>query len=89
MTEADRQWAIKRIRAKRGFWVHLAMYFAVNGMLVGIWAATAADYFWPIWPMLGWAVGVVGHWVTVFVGPEEISEERISRELERSARTVS
>ena len=28
-------------------------------LLVAIWALTGAGYFWPIWPMLGWGIGVV------------------------------
>jgi hypothetical protein len=38
---------------------HLAAYVAVNLLLIGIWAATGGGYFWPIWPLLGWGVGVV------------------------------
>ncbi len=81
MTQDQRQWAINRIRAKRAFWVHLAVYVAVNVLLVVIWAAGSRDYFWPVWPMLGWGIGVVAHGVTVHVGPSTISEERIDREL--------
>jgi hypothetical protein len=81
MTEDQRQWAINRIRAKRSFWVHLAVYLAVNTLLVFIWAAGSGGHFWPVWPMLGWGIGVVAHGVTVHVGPSTISEERIEREL--------
>jgi hypothetical protein len=38
---------------------HLRAYLAVNTMLVAIWALTGADYFWPIWPILGWGIGVI------------------------------
>ncbi len=81
MTDEQRQWAINRIRAKRAFWVHLVMFVAVNALLVGIWAVTTAGYFWPIWPMLGWSIGLVGHAVSVFIAPMDISEQRIDREL--------
>lgn len=81
MTEEQRQWAIRRIRAKRGFWTHFVVYLAVNALLVVVWAVTTAGYFWPVWPMLGWGLGVVGHAVSVFIGSPEISEERIEREL--------
>ena len=82
MTEEQREWAVKRIRAKRGFWVHLAVFIAVNAFLVFIWAAVAGGYFWPIWPMLGWGIGLVAHAVNVFLGTSEISEERIAREMQ-------
>lgn len=81
MTDEQRQWAIRRIRAKRGFWIHFGVYLIVNAFLVAIWAMTSADYFWPVWVMLGWGIGVGAHALSVFVGPSEISEERIAREL--------
>lgn len=81
MTEDERQWAINRIKAKRGFWGHLAIYVMVNTLLVSIWAMTSSDSFWPIWPMLGWGIGVVAHGASAFAGPSTISEERIDREL--------
>ena len=83
MTEEQRQRAIRRIRAKRGFRVHFAVYLAVNALLVLIWAMTPTTYFWPVWPMLGWGIGVVAHAVSVYVGPSEISEAQIDRELQR------
>ena len=83
MADERREWAINRIRAKRGFWVHLAFYLAVNAFLVIIWSADTSDSFWPVWPMLGWGIGVVAHAVSVVVGPLQISEERIARELKR------
>ena len=39
---------------------NLAAFLAVNVMLIAIWAATGADYFWPIWPILGWGLGLIG-----------------------------
>ncbi|CAA9496734.1 MAG: hypothetical protein AVDCRST_MAG17-1033 [uncultured Solirubrobacterales bacterium] len=36
----------------------LAAYLAVNLILIAIWALTGADYFWPIWPLLGWGIGL-------------------------------
>jgi Domain of unknown function (DUF1707)/2TM domain len=37
---------------------HERAYIATMLLLVGIWALTGAGYFWPIWPMLGWGIGV-------------------------------
>src|SRR3954451_16526191 len=41
--------------------IHLTTYLLVNLMLIGIWAAAGAGYFWPIWPILGWGIGVGRH----------------------------
>jgi hypothetical protein len=83
VTDEQRQRAIRRIQAKRGFLSHLTVYLAVNALLVLIWALTSAGYFWPAWPMLGWGIGVIAHGASVYVGPAEISEAQIERELNR------
>lgn len=44
-----------------GLRAHVASYVAVNALLVIIWALTGAGYFWPIWPILGWGVGIASH----------------------------
>jgi hypothetical protein len=36
-----------------------ATFLAVNLLLVAIWALTGAGYFWPIWPLLGWGLGLI------------------------------
>src|SRR5215207_796857 len=38
----------------------LVPYLAVNLVLIVIWAATGAGYFWPIWPLLGWGMVLMG-----------------------------
>jgi hypothetical protein len=38
----------------------LVPFIAVNLLLIVIWAATGAGYFWPIWPLLGWGLGLIG-----------------------------
>ena len=35
---------------------------AVAVLLVAIWAVTGAGYFWPIWPILGFAIAGWSHW---------------------------
>ena len=35
-------------------------YLAVMALLWLIWLLTGAGYPWPIWPMLGWGIGVAG-----------------------------
>jgi Domain of unknown function (DUF1707)/2TM domain len=36
-------------------------YLAVMALLWLIWLVTGMGYPWPIWPMLGWGIGVAGH----------------------------
>jgi hypothetical protein len=80
-----RERAIKRLRAKAGFWTHLVVYLAVNAFLVVIWAFTGSDLFWPVFPIVGWGIGVVANAWDVF-GPEPVTAERIQREMEHLRR---
>ena len=34
-------------------------YVMVMCLLVAIWALTGFGYFWPVWPALGWGIGLV------------------------------
>ena len=49
----------ERPARRRGLRPEVVAYLAVNLMLIVIWAATGAGYFWPIWPLLGWGVGLM------------------------------
>ena len=53
--------ARRQRRRRRLLGPQLVPFLAVNLMLVGIWAATGAGYFWPIWPILGWGLALVPH----------------------------
>ena len=62
--------------------IHTTVYAVVNLALIGIWAATGAGYFWPIWPLLGWGIGLGCHAAPLLAHPRR----RRSPELERSDR---
>jgi hypothetical protein len=47
--------------ARRGYSEHLRSYLMVMALLVTIWALTGMGYFWPVWPMLGWGIGIACH----------------------------
>jgi class 3 adenylate cyclase len=48
--------------------IHGTLYLLVNALLIGIWAASGGGYFWPVWPILGWGIGVAGHAAPVLAG---------------------
>lgn len=81
-----RKKAIERIEERRAFQWHLASYVVVNAALVLIWLLTGGDYFWPIWPMLGWGVGLAFHAIAYVKG--EITEDEIGAEVERLRGTI-
>ncbi len=77
-----REQAISRLKKKRDFRGHVFIYVAVNAMLVVIWAVTGSGFFWPIFPILGWGIGVAANAWDVY-GRKPISEDEIRRETER------
>jgi hypothetical protein len=85
-TEQDlREQAVERLKKKRDFRGHVFMYVLVNTMLVVIWAVTGSGFFWPIFPILGWGIGVAANaWDVYWRRP--ISEDEIQREAERLRR---
>jgi hypothetical protein len=77
--------AVKRLQRRRDFGRHLVIYLLVNAFLVVIWAVTGAGFFWPIFPIVGWGIGVVFNAWDIYQvdGPDE---RRIRREMERIQR---
>ena len=74
--------AIVRLKKKRDFATHVVVYVLVNAFLVAIWAATGADFFWPIFPILGWGIGLGANAWDVY-GRKPISEGEIEKEMSR------
>lgn len=59
----------KKAEARASFKKHLFSYVAVNLFLVAIWLTSSrsgANYFWPVWQMLGWGIGVLIHYFSAF-----------------------
>lgn len=54
----------------------------VNVFLVVIWLVTGQHFFWPVFPVAGWGVGVVMNAWGVYWRPE-ITEPDIEQEIER------
>jgi hypothetical protein len=58
--------ARKQVRSERDFYVHLATYLMVNGMLVALNLVTSPEYLWAVWPILGWGIGLGSHFIETF-----------------------
>jgi 2TM domain len=82
-----RNQAVERLKKKRDFKAHLLIYFLVNAFLVVIWAVSSDgdDFFWPIFVIVGWGIGVVANAWDVY-GRRPITEDEIRREQERLRR---
>jgi hypothetical protein len=77
-----REQARKRLKKKRDFRTHVLMYVLVNALLVVIWAVSDSGFFWPIFPIAGWGIGLAADaWATF--GEKPISEAEIDEEVEK------
>jgi len=77
-----REQAIQQLKKKRDFRTHIFIYVLVNLMLVVIWAVTGAGFFWPVFPIIGWGIGVAANAWDVYAR-KPITEDEIRRETER------
>jgi hypothetical protein len=96
----------KRIKERNEFYIHLAVYIIANIMLWIMWGFTS-DLFsailsgggwdynglpWPIFPTMGWGIGIVAHGLTVYFnspGRIEARERTIQREIERERQRLA
>lgn len=74
-------------KARVGFRANLIAYVLINPLLVLIWwinsgfaapsfADDDASYFWPIWPIVGWGIGLAFHaWGAYGGGKDAVSRE--------------
>lgn len=65
-------WEIAQKRAS--FKGHLLAYIIVNAFFWGIWIFDdyryGEHYMWPVWPMMGWGIGLAFHFVGAYVFPK-------------------
>ena len=82
--------AKKRVEAKKGFFIHLTVYILVNVLLVLIWAFAAGGGFpWFIFPIFGWGIGILFHYLGVFVFGVKSDRAAIEKEAEKIKREQS
>jgi hypothetical protein len=81
--------AKKRVEAKIGFYIHLAVYVGVNLLLLMINLTRSPQYLWFKWPLFGWGIGVFFHGLSVFVFSgrrlEAVKEKMIEKEMKKDS----
>lgn len=70
-------------RKRVDFRAHLVVYFVINAFLWGIWFITGQGYPWPIWPTVGWGIGVIFHYLFDYRPSRYLSEEEEFQKLKR------
>ena len=81
--QSQKAQAIRRVNARLALYVHLAVYVAVNALLIVINLATSTGYLWFWWPLFGWGLGLALHALALIAIPRIVSIRRrmIEREL--------
>ena len=77
--------AEERVKAKRGLRAHIITFICVNlGLVIIFFLRDKGGYFWPIWGMAGWGLGLLAHGLTVYVRlPGKTLDEEIQTEYQR------
>jgi hypothetical protein len=64
-----RRHAARKAAARTSVRLHLAAYVLMVVIVLTVWLAVAlsggAWYFWPVWPILGAGIGVLGHAIPI------------------------
>jgi hypothetical protein len=87
--EEVREQALASLKKKRDFRAHLLAFILVNSFFWVIWGVVYAFggpvIPWPIFPLVGWGIGLTFHaWDVYGRGP--FREEEIEREMSRLTR---
>jgi hypothetical protein len=85
--------ARKRVEARMGFYGNLSSYIVVNALLMTVYMFTGPvpgyyTYPWFIWVMLAWGVGLVFHFLGVFVFGNFDSPEKRKKMIEEEMARV-
>ena len=74
------QHARQKVQRRKKFYGHVISWVIMSIFFILLNLATT-DYFWAIFPILGWGIGVAFHGIQVFTSEWEDTE--IDREYER------
>lgn len=79
-------WEIAQKRAS--FKSHLATYVVINAFFWVLWYFTGEHkthegWPWPVWPAIGWGIGLAFHYVGAYVLPKSNSVEREYEKLKQ------
>jgi hypothetical protein len=56
-------------KERRGFYIHFIIYLLVNIFIYIQWwyITNGKGFAWPITTTLGWGIGIIAHFIAVFV----------------------
>jgi hypothetical protein len=75
---------LKELAHKRvEFRTHLVVYFVINAALWVIWFVTGQGYIWPVWPLVGWGIGLLFHYLFDYRASKLFSEQQEFENLKK------
>ena len=77
---ALRQLALGRLKKQAEFKLHAMIYVLVNGFLVVIWWMTGVPFFWPVFPIFGWGIGLAANGWDAYLRTAP-SEQEVRKEM--------
>jgi hypothetical protein len=76
--KAYRELVLKK--EKQGFTVHAVIYAGVNAGLIALNLLTVPQVLWFIFPLVGWGIGLAGHYFGVRRLPERLEGDEMKAE---------
>lgn len=76
--------ARRRVQQKMGFYIHAAVFVAVN-LGLALLGLAGGHRGWQLWPLAGWGIGLAIHGFVTFarLNGDGLREQMMAREVER------
>ena len=68
------------------FRIHFMAYLIGVSINWVVWAVYPTPHIWPIWPTLGWSIGITAHYLGVFYPGQIFSIDREVQKITRKER---
>ncbi len=82
--DSARQQAIHRLHQRRGFFNYVTGAVIISILMVLIWFLSGRGYFWPIWVMGGFLIGVIFYGVNNMMN-KPLTEDQIQQEMQKGS----
>ena len=78
-----RDQAVASLKRKQAFKQMVVAYVIVNAFLILIWAVSGEGYFWPVWVLGGWGLGLAFSGYAAYGHRGVIGDAEVDREMTR------
>lgn len=82
--------AKRRVKAKKDFYIHFGSFISTSLFLFVVNYLTGPEFWWFLFPTMGWFIGIVSHYISVFgisgVSGDDWEEQEVEKELRKIKR---